>query len=233
MRSPYELQNPFRTDATSPSRVRYRFAPGRNGANSSHMNQFLDAMMLSLKSNQRSQIVGSHGTGKTTLLHTLLPRLQDSYKRVVFKQLTNDPRRSWYQRMLQRKTSGQQVVTDLRGLATGSMMVVDGWEQLFSFHQRRAIKLAQSNKVALLATSHQPISGFDLLHHSNMSPKLACSLADDLLTDSPYEVRQRVLEEIKGRQITSQTNIRDLWFELYDVVEDAHAQLASGPQQLD
>ncbi|QDT59704.1 hypothetical protein SV7mr_22130 [Stieleria bergensis] len=233
MRSPYELQNPFRTDAIAPSRVRYRFTPGRNGSSSHHINQFLDAMMLSLKSHLRSQVVGAHGTGKSTLLHTLLPRLQDSYQPVVFKQLTNDPRRSWSQRLLQRKRSGQQVITDLRALPTGSMLVIDGWEQMLGFHQRRAVKLSQSKQVALLATSHQPISGFDTLHHSSMSPTLACSLADDLLTDSPYEVRQRVLKEVKGRQITSQTNLRDLWFELYDVVEDAHAQLASGPQMLD
>jgi hypothetical protein len=46
------------------------------------------------------------------------------------------------------------------------------------------------------------------------------SLADRLLEDASPSVVEIVSRELKCRDLQACTNVRDLWFELYDIVQD-------------
>jgi energy-coupling factor transporter ATP-binding protein EcfA2 len=224
VKSPFDFQpaNPFSTSCIAPSQVVYRFSHGAGGANAQTVDAQLETLLAKLRGGRRSVIVGPHGTGKSTLLHTFLPKLQRSFPKVSFHQLSNDPTLGIAKRMTERFKNGKRIRSELLELPPNGLLVVDGWEQLSLPSRWRIAKSAVSRKLVLLSTCHHRLPGWTLLHETKSSPKLIRSLAGDLLSDSPHEIRQLVDGDLKNRNLTSSTNVRDLWFEMYDKVEDAN-----------
>lgn len=225
MKSSFDFQptNPFSTSFIAPSQVVYRFNTGVSGANPQTVDAHLEALLGKLRAGRRSLIVGPHGTGKSTLLHTFLPKLQRSFPKVAFHQLSNDPSMGIAKRVSERLKSGKRVRSELLELPKEGLLVVDGWEQLTRSSRWRITKSAVARKLLLLSTCHCRLPGWTLLHETKSTPKLIQSLAGDLLNDSPHEIRKMVDVDLKNRNLTSTTNVRDLWFEMYDKVEDANS----------
>lgn len=224
MKSSFDFQptNPFSTSCIAPSKVAYRFGHGVSGANPQTVNAHLEALLAKLRGGRRAVIVGPHGTGKSTLLHTFLPKLQRSFPKVAFHQLSNDPSIGIGKRLAERLSGGKRIRNGLVDLPEDGLLVVDGWEQLTRPSRWRIAKSAASRKVTLLATCHHRLPGWTSLYETKSTPKLIRSLAGDLLSDSPYEIRKMVDGDLKNRNLAPTTNVRDLWFEMYDRVEDAH-----------
>ncbi|MCS7467848.1 ATP-binding protein [Stieleria sp. ICT_E10.1] len=225
MKSSFEFQptNPFSTSFIAPSQVVYRFSHGANATSPHNVDAQLESLLAKLKSTRRALIVGPHGTGKSTLLHTFLPKLQRSYPQVAFHQLNNDPSMSLRKRLAERFRAGKRIRDGLMELPQDGLLVVDGWEQMTHLSRLRLARTASNRKLTLLATCHYRMPGWTVLHETRANPKLIRSLAEDLLSDSPYELRKMIDGHLKERRLTPTTNVRELWFEMYDVVEDAHA----------
>lgn len=223
MKSSFDFQptNPFSTSCIAPSAVTYRFSHGVSGANPQTVNAHLEALLAKLRSGRRAVIVGPHGTGKSTLLHTFLPKLQRTFPQVAFHQLSNDPAMGIGKRITERYRGSKRIRSGLLDLPEDGLLVVDGWEQLTRSSRWRIAQSASSRKVMLLATCHHRLAGWTLLYETKTTPKLIRSLAGDLLNDSSFEIRKMVDTNLKNRQLTPVTNVRDLWFEMYDRVEDA------------
>lgn len=226
MKSTYDFQpaNPFATSFIAPSKVVYRFSHGANATSAHAVDTQLEALLGKLRGTKRAVIVGPHGTGKSTLVHTFLSKLQRSYPKVAFHQLANDPSVGFFKRWSQRIRSGKRIREELSALPNDGLLIVDGWEQLTIPSRWRIARSAASRKVTLLATSHRRLPGWTLLHETTTTPKLIRSLADDLLNDSPHEIRKMIDGHLKTRRLVPTTNVRDLWFEMYDLVEDAHSK---------
>jgi len=226
LKSSFEFQptNPFATSCTSPSQVSYRFTHGVSGSNPQKVDAHLEVLLTKLRSSRRSVIVGPHGTGKSTLLHSFLPKLQRSFPKVAFQQLSNDPTIGFFKRIGERSRAGKRIRDAILELPPDGLLVVDGWEQLNWSSRWRIAKSAATRKLTLLTTSHRGLAGWTLLHETRESPELILALAGDLLNDSPHEIRKLVGGHLKNRNLSPSTNVRELWFEMYDVVEDADSQ---------
>jgi ABC-type cobalamin/Fe3+-siderophores transport system ATPase subunit len=195
---------------------------------------FCYQIIRQLKSAKRGLIVGPHGSGKTTLLYTLKPFLASVFqsdglvqvRRLQFTMPLDHTRWSLFRHA---RESANAVVDCLRGLQPGSLLVIDGVEQLKSRHLRSLLRESRSRNVFLLATSHTRVAGFSVLHQTVVDVMLIQSLAERLLEDASPSVVEIVSRELQCRDLNACTNVRDLWFELYDIVQD---QLLVDPMNL-
>jgi energy-coupling factor transporter ATP-binding protein EcfA2 len=178
-----------------------------------------------LKSTGCGLIVGPHGSGKTTLLYTLMPFLisafqSDGLAQVRRMQLTTPLVNTAWTRFRHARESVHAAVDCLRALEPGSLLVIDGVEQLRSRDLRSLLRKSQRRDVFLLATSHARVAGLSILHQTTVDVMLIQMLADRLLEDASPSVVEIVSRELQGRDLDECTNVRDLWFELYDIVQD-------------
>src|SRR5690554_1857511 len=77
------MPNPFSTRFVRPDQSVYRFAPGEN------VNSVTSRVFAQLSSRGTAAIIGPHGTGKSTLLHTLVPRLEPLFSAVDWIRLSS------------------------------------------------------------------------------------------------------------------------------------------------
>ena len=228
MSTPFETQllNPFSAERIRPGRLHFRFSRATGANDSKTIESNCDSLLAAMKSQPRSLIVGPHGTGKSTLLQSLLPKLQQSYTKVAMHRLSADPTLGFVRRMRQRSQAGRRVTSEYDALPSGGLLVVDGWEQLPASARWRLTRFKVSRGISLLATSHRAIAGWDTLYQTRAHKRLVRTLANELLLDTPHEIRELVSANIMKRRIDETTNIRELWFELYDLFEDAVASEA-------
>lgn len=178
-----------------------------------------------LKSVRCGVIVGPHGSGKTTLIYALMPFLisvfeSDGLAQVRRMQFTMPLVNTPWSRFRHARGSFHAAVDCLRGLQPGGLLVIDGVEQLSSRGLRSLLRKARRRDLFLLATSHTRVAGLSILHQTVVNVMLIQSLADRLLEDASPSVVEIVSRELKCRDLQACTNVRDLWFELYDIVQD-------------
>ncbi|MAI69660.1 MAG: hypothetical protein CMM01_01935 [Rhodopirellula sp.] len=187
-----------------------------------------------LQSAKCGLIVGPHGSGKTTLLYTLMPFLVavfqgDGLRQVRRMQLTMPFDNGMWSRFRHARGSVQAAEQCLRSLQPGSLLVIDGVEQISTRGLRSLVRKSRRRDIFLLATSHVRVVGLSVLHHTEVDVMLIHSLADRLLEDASPLVVEVVSRELECRDLNACTNLRDLWFELYDIVQD---ELLVGPMNL-
>lgn len=220
----FRESNPFSTKCTSPGKVNYRFSASASGGSAHTVNTHLELLLQTLKASSRAAVVGPHGTGKSTLLHTFLPLLQKSYPKVAFHQLNNDPTLGFLKRFKERVGASKRIRKELYELPAGGLLVIDGWEQLSWLARRRVVGSSIGHRLTLLVTCHRRLPGWTLLHETKASPELIRWLAKDLLSDSPHTIKKLIDEKLKARKLDPATNVRELWFDMYDVIEDSQSQ---------
>lgn len=182
--------NPFSTRFVRPGAIAYQFNEGQS------------ATRLVVQLEQHGwwgQIIGPHGTGKSTLLATLLPELR-ARRDVVTVELHTDRRRflelSW--------ESGEK------------LLVVDGYEQLGWWTRHRIQKRCRQCGWGLLVTAHSDL-GLPTLYCTSVTPKLARTLIKQLLSDGDPELFANV--DLRVTLERHHGNLREVLFELYDQYE--------------
>jgi hypothetical protein len=159
-----------------------------------------------------AQIIGPHGSGKSTLVHSLLPYLE---------QRNRDPR-------LITLSAGQRRLpwrgAEQPGWSTRTLVVLDGYEQLGLWNRWRLRRRCSIRLAGLLVTTHRD-AGFPTLFQTHVTADLARSLVADLLADSSVPI---AVEDVDAALTRHQQNLREVLFDLYDLYERRRRNGARG-----
>jgi hypothetical protein len=187
-------RNPFSSSATRPGALPFHFPAGLAAHALIHQLACQDWW---------GQIVGPHGTGKTTLVATLTPLLEQAGRRVRCFTLHQDERRL--------PTSSHPHTT----WDVSTQVIVDGYEQLTRWQRMRLKRACRHRNAGLLVTSHTSV-GLPELYRTTSSLALAEELATALTRG--YGVRIRG-EDLRRSYQQHGPNLREVFFALYDVYE--------------
>lgn len=173
-------------------------------------------LLSELEAVRLAAIVGDHGTGKSTLLHSIAGELEARFADGRWVQLTREIGWAFPQRCREIATNIQVTLREQKALAAGGVLVIDGAEQLPSWARSIIAKRTRQRGQACLITTHQPVKRFETIYRTSLNPKLIKFLADQLTSglDNPE------LIESVGKRITQPIdNARLVWSDLYDVFE--------------
>ncbi len=191
--------NPFATKFVRPGAIEYRFPQGMS----------LPALFEQfLESGQRAQIVGPHGTGKSTLLASLGPLVEQHFDEVIRVQLhAGDGRRA-----------SQPDWGHLASRGPKTLVMVDGFEQAYAWHRWWFERRARGGP-GLLVTAHRPLGKLPVLYTSGTGATVVKEIVQRLLagqTPQPSAVDMTSEAWVERRLTAHHGNVRELLFELYD-----------------
>ncbi|MEM9587410.1 MAG: hypothetical protein AAGA03_09015 [Planctomycetota bacterium] len=183
--------------------------------------------------------MGPHGSGKSTLLASIDAELRDKFSLVIAvrpNQIDEPSRPVVDRRCLvlpgdlcrhRWREVSRWISRVPRDADRGSVcLVVDGIEQLGPLQRwwiRRRIVRAEQ---CLLATAHRPMAGLVILLSTQPCGRRLRQLTDWLLRDVDEVVRQTVWRHLKGADLDRVQDVREFWFELYDVVQSIDGRTA-------
>ena len=149
---------------------------------------WLPARML-----KQGLIVGPHGSGKTTLIHSLLPHLKEAFEidgcsQVHQLQLTMPLESDLWARFKHRRYARDAVNEVMAGLPGGGLLVVDGIEQLCHRDQKQLIQKTQRQNIFLLATSRKPVYKMGILYQTAVDAMLVNSLVNGCSRMRPHRL---------------------------------------------
>ncbi len=211
--------NPFCTKFIQPGAMEFRFDDRQAAC------RIIDGLLA----NRFGLIIGPHGSGKSTAIRTLLPSLRDRFAEVVCIQTGAPTSRDLLARWNHRRRLADITTQHQRQLASDGLLIIDGIEQLSWMARFSLTRMARRRNQFILATSHARLSRFDTLYETKVTSDLVQSLAESLLAKAPSELSKPVLGELSRRDLTRLSNVRELWFELYDLVEEARHSRYSRP----
>lgn len=191
---PARTDNPFSAICLRPGAIAFQFPPGRSAAS---LIERLETL------GWRGQIVGPHGSGKSALVAVLIEALERSGRPVVLVELHDG--------------QGRLPADLVRTLESksGTVLIVDGYEQLGFWSRRRLRRLCRRRKMALVVTAHAS-AGFPDLFRTAPGLPLACRIVEERLRDRSIEVTP---DEIRQRYERHRGDLRELLFDLYDLYE--------------
>lgn len=194
-----ERDNPFSSRFVRPGAIPYLFTAGTSA--SQLVDKFCGA-------GRRGQLVGPHGAGKSTLLALLMKEFAARGEVVTHFELHD----------------GQRALNDPIEIAPGSVICVDGYEQLSYWSRYALARRASREGCGLLITSHRVVwfpAKLPVLAEVRPSVAVAVNLALSLLKQhggasnaggiGPAEI-ERIFFEVGG-------DLRELFFRLYDLYE--------------
>jgi hypothetical protein len=195
--------NPFSTRRWRPGALDYLFSAGESVAT------LIDRLR---RQGWYGQVVGPHGTGKSTLLATLIPAIRDA-GREPFLITLHDGRR-------------RLTMSEWRSIPPGSaaIVIVDGYEQLSAWSRFRLRVRCRQRGLGLLVTSHEEV-GLPELTQTYVSPELALAVVERLAPTTPDD---RIIEpaEVVDRLAARSGNLREALFDLYDLYEKRRRRIA-------
>ncbi len=181
------LSNPYSTKFTRPGAIAYHCAPGKS------MAYYADCF---LSSGRRGQVVGPHGTGKSTFVIAFQKELLSRGLDVCLVTLHSFDK------------SG---LNNLLTLKPGSILILDGFEQLPFWRRFRILQSTLWHKIGLLTTSHVSF-GLPTLLETSVDLETAKNLVRTLTGSEPSQNLESLLEKHNG-------NLREVFFDLYDEQE--------------
>ncbi len=180
--------NPFSTRFVQPGAVPFRFFTHSGLAELVSQLEATDGW---------GEIIGPHGSGKSTLLATLLPALT-----------------AWPVRHIHLNTSYRTLPADLFDPPKrGSLLVIDGFEQLGPLTRFQVKRHCRQQKCGLLVTAHRSM-GFPLLCRTDVTPEAAAELIAGLVPPGGEWVLDGF--DIAARLRHHRGSLREVLFELYD-----------------
>ena len=200
-KKPRMSSNPFSTRYTKPGAIAFRFDDSCDSSNASarEIARLLDCIFAT--DPKCWQIVGPHGSGKSTLVNMLLAAFPTSvnFEHFVLR-------------------DGQRV---LPGTPTrdNQLIAIDGYEQLGWLARQSLKRHVKRSRQRLLVTAHRDV-GFETLFKTHVSRETVRNIVQELLHGQPTSSRiQQVIadEVIDGLLLKHGQNVREMLFELYDV----------------
>ena len=203
--------NPFSTRKTAPGQIPFIFDKDCDFLSKNDI-EFCALYNLLAKSEYRSQILGAHGTGKSTFLAGFVPILEDHGHRVHWVSL-HDRQRRLPQEFWQRQQ-------ELAGSFAEKppIVIVDGYEQLSWMETWKLSRWVRKTGSGLLITSHGRIRHFPVLFRTKADPDVLRCVIELLFRDQSgveppdWPLCLSLFECHQG-------NLRNVMFDLYDHYE--------------
>jgi hypothetical protein len=220
--------NPFSTRFVRPDRTAYAFPPGED------LKSVATDLINQLYRRGAAAIIGPHGTGKSTLLNSLIPQLNVAFADIHRIQLSSSTDslaelKTWLQEQ-------HQIAAPSAELAR--CLVIDGFEQLsWTVRQQilwqakyerswlRSTHLRLPPRSYLLVTAHQPQFAIRTFYRTGWDDRIVKVLTEEKLGILPLPQRLAMLETAERQAIAiarvrpAHRSVRDYWFSLYDEYE--------------
>lgn len=189
------MSNPFATRFIRPGAIEFLFSGDES----------ISGLISQLASNRwRGQIIGPHGTGKSTLLAAMVPALEAAGRRVV------------------RLGPGDRISLTEPGDAT--IVVVDGYEQLSWWSRWRLKSAVRRRGAGLLVTAHAD-AGLPTLYQTQPTLDLARRVVGRLLPEADSTISEA---DIEAAWSEHSGNLRELLFSLFDLYQARTLSARSG-----
>lgn len=195
--------NPFSTRYHAPGALAYCFEDDANASAEALYEKFL-------ASGRRGEIVGPHGTGKTTLLcalETEARRRGHAVRRVTLREAERRLSVGWW-----------------RIDGVDRVVFLDGAEQLSRLGFWRVQRRCRLEKLGLLVTAHRPL-GLPALYSTSVSEAMARRLAERILASCPQAPRLVEPGEAAAALRAAHGDLRAALFALYDLYEERWSAL--------
>lgn len=184
-------RNPFAVPFVKPGAIPYLFPHGGS----------LDEIVALFQAlGRRGEILGPHGSGKSTLIAALLAYWKEREIPVVHYALHAGERR---------------LPPSAVAWNSQTIIVVDGAEQLSWWSRFRLRRRVRSTGAGLLWTTHRPL-GLPTLWTTGPDPDVAQAVVDQLLRESSVKVSA---DDVAATFNRCRGNLRETLFALFDVVQ--------------
>jgi len=187
-------RNPFATCHVRPGAMPFLFDEGQSAAT------LIDELR---RGEWRGQIIGPHGTGKSTLLATLIPALEQAGRSPNLVVLRDGQRRL-----------PPETLVKLGKHAP--LLIVDGYEQLSWISRWRLKRRCRRLGCGLIVTAHRDV-GLTTIYRTSGDSHTARRVVEQLLSgneSSPLDAT-----ELADAWRRHRGNLREMLFDLYDVYE--------------
>jgi hypothetical protein len=189
--------NPFATRFIRPGAIPFVFSDGQSSA----------ALVDRLRQQDwRGQIIGPHGSGKSTLVATLIPALEGVGRQVILMTLHQGEHRL--------------PPLDRGSFSASTQLIIDGYEQLTWWSRQRAKWLCRRTGAGLLVTAHADV-GLPTLFVTQPSESLARAVVAQLLNGSESDISE---DDISTAFAATSGNLRETLLKLYDIYQQQRAQ---------
>lgn len=189
-----KITNPFSTRFTRPTVAKYLFEADESAAN----------IIAELEKNDwRGCIVGPHGSGKSTLIHNLIPAFETAGVSTHLISLHEGDR------------TCKLPSPNATSLSLKNIIIIDGYEQLNWYGRKRVLRRVASAHWGLLATTHQTCK-LPVVYETKPSLALTRQIVARLQRQQSGGITSSELAASFHRQ---QGNVREVLFELYDLAE--------------
>ena len=187
-------ENPFCSRNIRPGATPFFFNDGENA----------ESLVRRLQENGwRGEIVGRHGTGKSTLLAALVPALHDAGRKILLVELHDGQRRLPLD--LERQCRSEPF----------NLLIVDGYEQLSRWSRFKLKRLCRRHGWGLLVAVHESV-GFAEIHRTCVSEELAAKIVEHLMEERTPPFGR---DEISAAFARHRGDVREMLFDFYDVFE--------------
>lgn len=183
--------NPFATRFIRPGAIPFLFFDGDS----------TDAIVQRLKANNwRGQIIGNHGSGKSTLIATLIPLIEAKGRQAVTLKVGPGERR---------------LAIEKSSLTPATQLIIDGFEQLSWLSRQRIRWLIWTSGAGLLVTAHVDV-GLPTLYTTQSSEEVVSAVVNRLVAAEGVPI---LPNEISDAYRAADGNVRETLFKLFDVYQ--------------
>ena len=187
--------NPFATRFVKPGAVDFQFSGSGD----------LSSLLRRLKdTGWWGQILGPHGSGKSTLVCSLLKCLAKVRRTCVHVQLSKHQNRAAFD------------VAQTRCWNKDTQVIVDGFEVLPWNCKRRLRQACRSRNAGLLITSHRRLRGIPVLFQTEASEGVTQQLVERLTIAGDLYLSEN---DVRTSYAKFNGNVRETLFDLYDLYE--------------